>query len=270
MIQRDEALNKAKQLQAKPDSMAAYIRELIVRGYFDSPLPSRTVVKDIKDLFGRKFPVSYVQTYMKQFLQAGLLRAKDDARGPGNVWVGAWVPEDESSQRRRGDRLRLKLDTTGWDPEVAEDFRLSRSCYSDRLWKPAAVMCRRAYEGALILKFRTIEGTEPEKQGTCPKCSTKLGIRPLSITDLHLWAVRNHFVREKMDGLSVLLKDIGAGGAHRTKSVVVDENTAEIIIKCGAVLLQDLHAPQASSAAQPLTTAATPIPPACGGTPYDT
>lgn len=262
MIQRDEALNKAKQLQAKPDSMAAYIRELIVRGYFDSRLPSRTVVKDIKDLFGRKFPVSYVQTYMKQFLQAGLLRAKDDARGTGNVWVGAWVPEDESLQRRRGDRLRLKLDTTGWDPEVAEDFRLSRSCYSDRLWKPAAVMCRRAYEGALILKFRTTEGTEPEKQGTCPKCSMKLGIRPLSITDLHLWAVRNHFVREKMDGLSVLLKDIGAGGAHRTKSVVVDEDTAEIILKCGAVLLQDLYAPQASSAVQPLTTATTPIPPA--------
>jgi hypothetical protein len=42
---------------------------------------------------------------------------------------------------------------------------------------------------------------------------------------------------------------------------VVDEDTAEIIIKCGAVLLQDLHAQQASSAAQPLTTAATPIPP---------
>ena len=70
MTQRDEALNKAKQFQARPDSMTAYIRELVVRGYFDSPLPSRTVVKAIKDLFGRKFPVPYVQTYMKQFLQA--------------------------------------------------------------------------------------------------------------------------------------------------------------------------------------------------------
>src|ERR1700730_12060377 len=100
MIQRDEALNKAKQLQAKPDSMAAYIRELIVRGYFDSPLPSRTVGKDIKDLLGREFPVSYVHVPIKQLLQAGILRAKDNARGPGNVWLGAWVPEDESSQRR--------------------------------------------------------------------------------------------------------------------------------------------------------------------------
>jgi hypothetical protein len=260
MTQRDDALNKAKQLQAKPDSMAAYIRELVVRGYFDSPLPSRTVAKAIKELFGRKFPVSYVPTYMKQFLQAGILRAKDGTQGRGNVWVGTWITEAERSQRRRGDKLRLKLDTTGWDLEVAEDFRLSRSCYSDGLWKPAAVMCRRAYEGALILKFREVEGIEPERQGSCPKCSTKLGIRPLSITDLHLWAVRNHFVREKMDGLSVLLKDIGAGGAHRTKSVVVDEDTAEIIIKCGAVLLQDLHAERPISAAPPLTTAATPIP----------
>jgi len=45
----------------------------------------------------------------------------------------------------------------------------------------------------------------------------------------------------------VLLKDIGAGGAHRTKSIVVDEDTAEIIIKCGAILLQDLHAHRAIS-----------------------
>ena len=245
MTHRDEALNKAKQLEAKPDSMAAYIRELIVRGYFDSPLPSRTVIKTIKDLFGRKFPVPYVQTYMKQFLQSGILRGKDDAQGHGNAWVGTWVTEAEGARRQRGDKLRLKLDTTGWDPEVAEDFRLSRSCYTDGLWKPAAVMCRRAYEGALILKYRTAEGADPEKQGSCPKCSSKLGLRPLSITDLHVWAVRNQFVREKMDGLSMLLKDIGAGGAHRTKSLVVDEDTAEIVIKCGAVLLQDLHAQKA-------------------------
>jgi hypothetical protein len=262
MTQRDEALNKAKQIETKPDSMAAYIRELVVRGYFDSPLPSRTVIKTIKDLFGRKFPVSYVQTYMKQFLQAGILRAKDDPQGRGNIWVGTWLTEAERAPRRRGDKLRLQLDTTGWDPEVAEDFRLSRSCYTDGLWKPAAVMCRRAYEGALILKYRAAEGTEPEKQGSCPKCSTKLGLRPLSITDLHLWAVRNQLVREKMDGLSMLLKDIGAGGAHRTKSVVVDEDTAEIIIKCGAVLLQDLNTQKPVSAAPLPTMEATAIPPA--------
>jgi hypothetical protein len=63
-----------------------------------------------------------------------------------------------------------------------------------------------------------------------------------------------------MDGLSMLLKDIGAGGAHRTKSVVVDEDTAEIIIKCGAVLLQDLNAQKPVSAAAPAVMAATAIP----------
>jgi hypothetical protein len=68
-----------------------------------------------------------------------------------------------------------------------------------------------------------------------------LGGRPLSITDLHYWAARAGLVREKMEGLSVLLKDLGAGGAHPTKSNVIDPDTAEIIIKCGAVLLRDLH-----------------------------
>ena len=102
-------------------------------------------------------------------------------------------------------------------------------------------MMRRAYEGALIAKFRSTEGREPEKQGLCPKCKTTLGTRPLSISDLHYWAVDMGLVREKMDGLSVLLEDIGAGGAHPTKSAVIDADTAEIIIKCGAVLLRDLH-----------------------------
>jgi len=142
-----------------------------------------------------------------------------------------------------GERLRLKVDTTGWNAEVAEDFQLGVSCYANKLWKPAAVMVRRAYEGSLILKYQSVEGRDPEKQGTCQKCSTKLGTRPLSITDLHYWAARKGFVREKMEGLSILLKDLGAGGAHPTRSHVVDPDTAEIIVKCGAVLLRDLYSP---------------------------
>jgi hypothetical protein len=52
-----------------------------------------------------------------------------------------------------------------------------------------------------------------------------------------------------MDGLGVLLKDLGAGGAHPTKSAVVDPDTAEIILKCGAVLLRDLYMPRPAAGA---------------------
>jgi hypothetical protein len=241
MTERDQALKKAKALKPNSNSLGAFIRELVLRGFFDSPTTSRGVVKAVKEQFGRKFQVSYVQTYMKPFLQAEILRAQDSAERRENIWLGAWLSQEEGIRGGPGGRLKLKVDTTGWDSEVAEDFLLSLSCYSSHLWKPAAVMVRRAYEGALILQYRSTEGRDPEKQATCPKCSSKLGVRPLSITDLHLWAVRHHLVREKMDGLSILLKDLGAGGAHPTKSNVIDPDTAEIIIKCGGILLHDLH-----------------------------
>jgi hypothetical protein len=248
MSERDEALRKAKALIPRRNSLAAYIRELALRGFFDSPASSRDVVKAVRDQFGRRFPVTYVQTYMKPFLVAGILRTQDSPEVRGNAWVGSWLTDAEGTPHRAGDRLRLKVDTTNWESEVAEDFQLGLLCYSNKLWKPAAVMVRRAYEGALILRYRSVQGADPEKQVTCPKCSTKLGSRPLSITDLHYWAVRNGFVREKMDGLSVLLKDLGAGGAHPTKSNVIDPETAEIIVKCGAVLLRDLHGYKTSRA----------------------
>jgi len=241
MSDRDEALKRAKALEPKRNSLAGYIRELTLRGFFDSSKQSRDVIKAVRDQFGRRFPVSYVQTYMKPFLQAGILQTQDSADGRGNDWLGSWLKDDGRSPHGMGERLRLKVDTTGWNAEVAEDFQLGVSCYANKLWKPAAVMVRRAYEGSLILKYQSVEGREPEKQATCQKCSTKLGTRPLSITDLHYWAARSGFVREKMEGLSILLKDLGAGGAHPTKSHVVDPDTAEIIVKCGAVLLRDLH-----------------------------
>jgi hypothetical protein len=241
MIERDAALLRAKQLKFSSKSFRAYLQDLILGGYFDNPSQSKDIVKAVRDRFGRKFPVSYVQTYIRPFLTAGVLRGKELPGRRGNLWFGAWLPDSELSVRGAAERLRISTDTTGWPPEVAEDFQLGLGCHSNQLWKAAAVMVRRAYEGALILKYKEIEGKEPEKEGSCPKCSAKMGRRPMSITDLHYWAAGQGQVREKMDGISILLKDLGAGGAHPTKSRVMDPDTTEIILKCGAVLLRDLY-----------------------------
>ena len=88
MSDRDEALKKAKALESKRNSLAGYIRELTLRGFFDSSKQSRDVIKAVRDQFGRRFPVSYVQTYMKPFLQAGILQTQDSADGRGNAWLG--------------------------------------------------------------------------------------------------------------------------------------------------------------------------------------
>jgi hypothetical protein len=241
MLDRNQALEAAKNIHAKTGSLTLYIRELVLAGFFDTPAQSKSVIKAVKERFGRRFPVPYVQTYMKPFLSAGVIRAAELPSRRGNLWCGGWLASNDLGVRGAAEHLRIKVDTTGWAPEVAEDFQHSLGCYSSELWKPAAVMLRRAYEGALALKYRSIEHREPEKDATCPKCNTKLGRRPLSISDLHYWAAASGLVREKLEGLSILLKDLGAGGAHPTKSKVIDPDTAEIIVKCGAVLLRDLH-----------------------------
>jgi hypothetical protein len=240
MTEREKTFENLKTMSTKDNDLATYIRELILAGFFDAPVSSADIVKEVKHRFGRKFPPSYIQTYMKPFLQNGILRTQDSPKGHGNVWLGTWLA-NQGVQPKKDRLTQLNVDTSGWESGVAEDFGLSQRCYSEELWKPAAVMVRRAYEGALITKFKALEGADPQKQATCPKCNTKLGTRPLSITDLHYWAVSKGLVREKLEGLSVLLKDLGAGGAHPTKAPVIDPDTAEIILKCGAVLLRDLN-----------------------------
>jgi hypothetical protein len=247
VTERDEALEKIKAMLPNPNSLAAYIRKLALGGFFDAPVNSRDTVRAISDRFGRRFPPGYLPVYMKPFLELGALRAEQFPGTRGKLWFGAWLT-DGAGFLRTAEPLRFKLDTTGWHAEVAEDFELGVACYTGKLWKPAAVMIRRAYEGALIQRYRATEGREPEKEGTCPKCRSQFGKRPLSISDLHFWAVRQSLVREKMDGVSALLKDLGAGGAHPTKGAVIDAETSEIIIKCGRVLLSDLYRRKLDSA----------------------
>jgi hypothetical protein len=247
VTERELALQKVKAMLPRPETLAAYIQSLALQGLFDSPVQSRDVIREVRNRFGRRFPVSYVQTYMKPFLREGVLRGEDSPNKEGNVWCGAWVTGTELAVRTAAERLRFKADTRGWNPEVTEDFRLGLICYSSGLWKPSAVMVRRAYEGALALRYGQVENREPEKEGICPKCRAKFGRRPMSITDLHYWAAGKGQVREKMEGLSMLLKDLGAGGAHPTKSAVIDADTAEIILKCGEVLLADLYRKKAGT-----------------------
>jgi hypothetical protein len=240
-MSRDEALQKAAEMKPKARTLGAYIKQLVLAGVFDAPMRSKQIVDSVRSQFGRRFRVQYVQTYMKPYQEAGVISSQPSSTGKGNAWFGSWIAEDDRSLRVTAERLRIKPDTTRWHPEVAEDFQLALACYAAKLWKPAAVMTRRAYEGALTQKYRSVNGVDPQKEGSCPKCHASLGKRPMSITDLHNWAVVSSLVREKMDGISILLKDLGAGGAHPTKSLVIDPETAEIIIKCGSVLLYDLH-----------------------------
>ena len=64
------------------------------------------------------------------------------------------------------------------------------------------VMCRRAYEGALVLLY-TKKGNEPVADG-----------HYVGVAKLHRWAAENGYVPAKMKEVGFLLTDMSAGAAH--------------------------------------------------------
>lgn len=87
---------KAKSLRVDLQSRYALLQKLIVSGHFDSPVSSEAVVLKIKEKFGKKWKTSYVQTYMKKFMQAEIMHAVKPAGHKGNYWVLASVKREQA------------------------------------------------------------------------------------------------------------------------------------------------------------------------------
>ncbi len=66
---------KARTLAIDPQSRYALLQKLILDGFFDSPVSSEEVVLRIKEKSGKRWKTSYVQTYMKRFMEADIIQA---------------------------------------------------------------------------------------------------------------------------------------------------------------------------------------------------
>src|SRR3989442_598019 len=82
---------QAKNMAIDPTSRYAFLQQLIVEGFFDSPVPSKGVVHRIREKFGKKWQTSYVQTYMRKFMTVGIIHAVKPHGNPNNFWVLASV-----------------------------------------------------------------------------------------------------------------------------------------------------------------------------------
>ena len=88
LLMYGEALkDKAKQLPISSETKYLVIQNLIVEGVLDSPKSSAELVRIIQETFGDRWSTSHIQTYMKKFLVAGIVRAIKLPRGSQNFWV---------------------------------------------------------------------------------------------------------------------------------------------------------------------------------------
>jgi len=249
--------NVAKALQhmkLREGSDRDYIRTLILDGELNIPITSNQLCERINERFSRTVPLTSIPALVRPFFRKGYIRSKFvlvKRRKKIRLLYAGWV-SDLEAEKFIADvigkhiidvTIRETLKLVHWSalpPVVRKNIELAQKCFVNRLWEPAVVMCRRSYETALVLKYKEIEKKNPEKEPSCPKCSYKLGRRPMNITELHEWAVKNQFVREKLTGMGIVIKDIGAGGAHPIEYGVVDKSIAEVAFKCTVILVNDI------------------------------
>lgn len=105
------------------------------------------------------------------------------------------------------------------------------------------VLCRRAYEGALVEFFKTKEKKIPIENIICKGCKIviKKGVYK-GITKLHKWAIENNLVTDRLRQVGFLLTDMGAGAAHPPLTQFPrNKELARLGITATIALLKELH-----------------------------
>jgi hypothetical protein len=99
------------------------------------------------------------------------------------------------------------------------DYRLDLDeaikTFENGFYLPALIMCRRAYETALVVLYKSKTGSEPVEDQKCPHCGKILRAKAyMGVVKLHKWAIAKGFVTERLESVGFLLSDLGAGAAH--------------------------------------------------------
>lgn len=120
--------------------------------------------------------------------------------------------------------------------ESIKDF--DNGCFISSL-----VMCRRAYEGALVTVYKAKNRKEPIEEIKCKSCKNVIRDKAyIGIAKLHDWAINNSLVTDKLKQVGFLLTGIGAGAAHPPLTQFHrDKEMARLGITATLALLKEIH-----------------------------
>lgn len=77
----------ALHMDLDPDSYYELIRQVLLEGLFDVPVTSAVIVRRIRERFGKRISTTYIQTYMRKFMSAGVLHAVRPQNSRSNYYV---------------------------------------------------------------------------------------------------------------------------------------------------------------------------------------
>jgi hypothetical protein len=78
------------------------LRKLIVDGFFDTPKTTNEIITEIRQNVGKRLKSNIIQTYMKKFMENGIIKSFRDEHHHGNFWILASVDKAPLSRNSAG------------------------------------------------------------------------------------------------------------------------------------------------------------------------
>jgi hypothetical protein len=156
----DALKQKAADLAIGPGSKYAFFQRLIMESFFDVPVSSKEVVQCIREKFGKKFKLTYVQTYMRRFMTAGIIHAIKPQGSRSNYWALTSVSRQEALQKigktARTREIEEELFSAALTKRLIKDFSQELEELRDNSGRNGictAFLLRKILEKLLIIVF---------------------------------------------------------------------------------------------------------------------
>jgi hypothetical protein len=223
----------AAALTLQPGGPHDLFRRLIVDGALDSPTSSAELVQRVAETFGRKYKTKHVQTYMRKFMDTGIVRAVKPKAARGNYYVIASLTRDEALREIGKDRRVLEVEAELFSDALvktmARDFSTELAELQTNFGRhgnATSFLLRKILEKLLIIVFGKLGRTSAIEDRSRPG-----GWRGLQeIVDIAS--------REKVNGLPVLGSVLL--GSCRRKAYNVGPWPRSNLTSCGPKLCEML------------------------------
>ncbi len=151
---------KARNLSIDRHSKHAILQKLIVDGFLDSPVSSKDVVSRISQKSGKRWKTSYVQIYMKKFMDADIIEAVKPQGSRGNYWVLASVSSDDAlriiGKKGKARKIEEQLFSDELTRRLRRDFGREMAELHDNFGRNGnctAFLLRKILEKLIIIVF---------------------------------------------------------------------------------------------------------------------
>jgi hypothetical protein len=159
-VSSDVPKDSARDMDLEPESTHALLRQLILDGLFDSPVRSTDVVRRIAEKFGTRIRTSYIQTYMRKFMEHGVIQAIKPQGSTSNYYVITSVSRADAASEigkdRRTRQVEQQLFSPGLLRKLGSDFSADLSELHANFGKhgnATAFLLRKILEKLLIIVF---------------------------------------------------------------------------------------------------------------------